>query len=294
MTTGENYDEQNELMLTVAELTNPFQGLCYTLTFNENHQMNKMGLQKMLNVYIEFVHGMKIPTVDVSLVSSEDNYGFILPLVGRYLRPSIIPLEAGKYVRLDIKTLAWKYLPSNRNCKDYSFEAGDSSYTKCIVKKNIDCAKNKGCKCTPEKNSLVNYKSYFELYPTFQNCCKNKTESALCNLAMQFCYRQIQISNQCPLPCNRITYDVQQRFIDSIFKIKSNQMKQRFIDSIFKIKSNQMKIRITYVTTNIEFHNEVLIQEFGNFVGTVGGSLGLFIGFSYTGFVGQVIDYFIK
>ena len=40
-------------------------------------------------------------------------------------------------------------------------------------------------------------------------------------------------------------------------------------------------------------HNEVLIQEFGNFIGTVGGSLGLFIGFSYTGFVGQLIDYFM-
>ncbi len=66
------------------------------------------------------------------------------------------------------------------------------------------------------------------------------------------------------------------------------------MDSICKIKSNQMKIRITYGTTDIEFHNEVLIQELGNFVGTVGGSLGLFIGFSYTGFVGQIIDYFLR
>ena len=55
-----------------------------------------------------------------------------------------------------------------------------------------------------------------------------------------------------------------------------------------------MNVRITYSTTDIEIHNEVLIQELGNFIGTVGGSLGLFIGFSYTGFVGQVIDYFTR
>ena len=30
-----------------------------------------------------------------------------------------------------------------------------------------------------------------------------------------------------------------------------------------------------------------------NFIGTVAGSLGLFIGFSYTGFVEQVLDHFI-
>ena len=274
LTLGENYDEQNELMLTVAELVNPFQGLCYTLTFNENHQMNKMGVQNMLKVDIEFLRGMKIPTVDISLVSSEDNYGFILPQVGRYLRPSIISLEAvNHHVFLDIKTIAWNYLPSNGNCKDYSIEAGDSTYIKCLVKKTIDCAINKDCKCTPEKN----YKSYFELYPTFQKSCKNKTERTLCKLAMRFCYRQVQISKQCPLPCNKIAYDVQ----------------KRFMDSICKIKSNQMKIRITYGTTDIEFHNEVLIQELGNFIGTVGGSLGLFIGFSYTGFVGKLIDYFM-
>ena len=201
LTLGENYDEQNELMLTVAELVNPFQGLCYTLTFNENHQMNKMGVQNMLKVDIEFVQGMKIPTVDISLVSSEDNYGFVLPQVGSYLRPSIISLEADHHhVFLDIKTIAWHYLPSNGNCKDYSIEAGDSTYIKCLVKKTIDCAINKGCKCTPEKN----YKSYFELYPTFQKSCKNKTERTLCKLAMRFCYRQVQISKQCPLPSNQI------------------------------------------------------------------------------------------
>ena len=31
-----------------------------------------------------------------------------------------------------------------------------------------------------------------------------------------------------------------------------------------------------------------------SFIGTVGGSLGLFIGFSYTGFFGDLLDFFVK
>ena len=51
---------------------------------------------------------------------------------------------------------------------------------------------------------------------------------------------------------------------------------------------------IEYNSMDVEIQDEVLIQEPYNFIGTVGGSLGLFIGFSYTGFVGQILDYFIK
>ena len=78
LTLGENYDDQNKLMLTVGELTHPWDGLCYTLAFNENHEMSKMDMHDWLHVDIEFAQGMEMPKVEVSLVSSADNYGFIL------------------------------------------------------------------------------------------------------------------------------------------------------------------------------------------------------------------------
>ena len=53
-------------------------------------------------------------------------------------------------------------------------------------------------------------------------------------------------------------------------------------------------MEINYNSLDVETQDEVLIQELYNFIGTVGGSLGLFIGFSYTGFVGKLLDYFIK
>ena len=228
---GENYDNQDKLMLTVRELINPFGGLCYTLLFNENHKMNKLGTTNAspaIYLYIKFALGMEIPKVEVSLVSSEDNYGFIFPQVGRYLRPSIIPLETGKYVRLDIKTLAWKYLSSKRNCKYYS--SGADTYPKCMVKKNIECALNRSCKCIPERK----YKTYFELYPALKNSCKTNEEKQFCIRAMQECYHQVKNSDLCPLSCEKISYDVQKRVMDYSYNGKNT------------IQSNGCKNNIQY------------------------------------------------
>ena len=44
---------------------------------------------------------------------------------------------------------------------------------------------------------------------------------------------------------------------------------------------------------DIEFHDEFLVFDWPTFIGTAGGSLGLFIGFSYTGFMGLLLDNFI-
>ena len=49
---------------------------------------------------------------------------------------------------------------------------------------------------------------------------------------------------------------------------------------------------LKYESMAIEVSKEYLAYDFANFIGTLGGSLGLFIGFSYTGFIGGIIDYF--
>ena len=55
-----------------------------------------------------------------------------------------------------------------------------------------------------------------------------------------------------------------------------------------------MGMSFKFDSMGIEMHDEVLIQEFSCFIGSIGGSLGLFIGFSFTGFLGRLIDYFIR
>ena len=53
LSVGGNYDDQNELMLTVHELTT-FKGLCYALEFNKNYKMSKMGIQSVIRIIIKF------------------------------------------------------------------------------------------------------------------------------------------------------------------------------------------------------------------------------------------------
>ena len=97
---------------------------------------------------------------------------------------------------------------------------------------------------------------------------------------MMKCYRQILYSrpHQCQLPCTHESY-----------KGKTRKMGKSFENKI--VNYNEMYIRLTYTTTDTEIHDEVLIQDLSTFIGTVGGSLGLFIGFSYTGFIGNIVDY---
>ena len=61
-----------------------------------------------------------------------------------------------------------------------------------------------------------------------------------------------------------------------------------------ELKSNEILMGIVFYSMDVNYHNEVLMQEVYDFIGTVGGSLGLFIGFSYTGCLGKILDHFIR
>ena len=91
---------------------------------------------------------------------------------------------------------------------------------------------------------------------------------------MADCGYKNEVRNTCPSPCQKIVYKTK--------KINAFGL---------PTKSNEITFWIEFDTMQIEKHDEVWILETYNFIGTVGGSLGLFIGFSYTGFLGRILDY---
>ena len=115
------------------------------------------------------------------------------------------------------------------------------------------------------------------MFPLSWNICKSNLEYQYCQQAMENCYQEDMFLEECPLQCKQELYIGQKRNMNG-----------------FSVKLNSIFMRISYTTMETEIHEEVLIQELSNFIGTVGGSLGLFIGFSYTGFVEQVLDHFIQ
>ena len=95
-----------------------------------------------------------------------------------------------------------------------------------------------------------------------------------CIEIMMQCNYNIEVINECPRPCKKSIYKTQKLYYPGT-----------------PTNANEIKISFEFGVMDVEIHDEVWILETYNFIGSVGGSLGLFIGFSYTGFLGQIVDY---
>ena len=289
LTIGNNSLSINGLKSTfmVKELLNPWNGLCYAIIPDSSLLMKK---NDMIMVKIGFSQEIKNPILSAYLIHSNDWYGFIVPYFGNMM-PFKIPLkdlriltgiqiEQRKYFRLQENF----YLPSTMTkCKNYSSENQEDSYLKCLVKSHIHffeiLANDYGCKCIPST-----YKSFFEIQPTSLDWdeCKNQSEHIKCSAVMNsmFGMDRERLASICPTPCMKIDYK------GKIFEFNGGY-------TFFK-NDNEIGLQISFSTMDSEIHNEMLIFDLANFIGTAGGSLGLFIGFSFTGFVSQMLDFFMR
>ena len=270
----------------VKEFINPTIGLCYAIVPNQYANLMKMGT--LVEIRSKFAQDVNaIPILSVYLISLEDWYGFLLPDFGR-LKPFKVSLPG-------LKTLTWigtemeryeklqrtwdnSYLPTDKtNCKDYTKL---NSYTKCLVERIIHCFENNaqridsGCRCVPK----YAFESYFEVHPISLKWkdCTNNFEYANCSQIIARC--QQRLTSKCPSPCKKVKYSQE--------VIRSNGYQLA--------KENEIIINLQLTSRDIEVHTERLETDLPTFIGTFGGSLGLFIGFSLTGFVEKVLDFFIR
>ena len=128
---------------------------------------------------------------------------------------------------------------------------------------------NVGCNCVAENA----FWTHFDIHPIQNwNTCRNNSEYENCIEIMSQCNLNKEVTNACPRPCKKSIYKTQKLNYPGL-------------------PTNEIKISIQFGAMDVEIHDEVWILETYNFIGSVGGSLGLFIGFSYTGFLGQIVDY---
>ena len=81
------------------------------------------------------------------------------------------------------------------------------------------------------------------------------------------------VQDACQSPCHKVIYKAKKQHA---FKVSPTK--------------NTFSFWVKFDTMNTDKYDEVKILESYNFIGNVGGSLGLFIGFSYTGFFGHILD----
>ena len=274
-----------ETKFMVKEILNPWNGLCYAIIFPQSN-LTAMNKNDYLVAKIGFPQEIKNPILSAYLISPEDWYGMILDNFGR-MKPFKISLtelqtltgiyiQQRKYFRMQESF----YLPSSMTtCKNYSIE---DSYMKCQVKntvgyfENLANSNSSSCTCVPNST----YKTFFEIQPTSLDWkeCKTISEYTKC-IDIMMSIEQDYLASKCPMPCKKVDYT------GDIIGYNGGY---RLCDS------NEIGILITFNTMDTEIHNEILTFDLATFVGTAGGSLGLFIGFSFTGFVWQVLDFFMR
>ena len=115
--------------------------------------------------------------------------------------------------------------------------------------------------------------SSFEL----KNC--NKLENEVCNGGPIVWNELKERFKKCPKPCSVISYD------HSVLEMKEMTM----------IKDNENEATFEFVNSDvILLEKEVLIYDFSDMIGTVGGSLGVAVGISFFTVISCCIDNFLE
>ena len=143
------------------------------------------------------------------------------------------------------------------------------------MREQVNCyeinAPRKNCSCVPENT----FQTHFEEYP-IQSWGMFNTNKEYKN---SFWVMHEMVTKACPISYKREVYKGQ------------NWKLQGFSEAV---NSSYVFMALQFSTMDIEYRDEVFIQDAHAFIGIVGGYLGLFIGFSFTGCFGQLIHFFIK
>ena len=275
----------NSIGILVKELLNPWIGLCYVMI--PDPSLPPMGITDVGYIKIRFSTEIKNPKVSTYFISPEDWPGFVMPTLGllKLFKTPWPGLETFTWVGLQ-RTIHKKmhetsddfYLPASKtDCKDYTSE--EESYMECMVKSNIDCfedtakAPNSGCTCIP--NNI--YKSYYEIHPISWEECNINSEYQKCSMIMQEC--SYNFTSKCASPCENVEY------IGEFLKINGGY---QFAND------NEIVIAFQFNTMDTKIYAEILTFDLATFIGTAGGSLGLFLGFSLTGFADKVLEFVMR
>jgi hypothetical protein len=172
---------------------------------------------------------------------------------------SMFVMQYGNLFHFSLKKKIIKY--NNENCKSSETFSG---YAKCI-----EGAVQKKVKETMQNDNLPCYMPYISHFVDEQaNVCQRiddwrQTFGNITQTAESFITNSIA---ECPRPCLKEEFSVSLRTVP---------------DVSIQDSASRILFHISFEEMNIEHLEEYVLFDFGAIVGAVGGSLGLFLGFSF-------------
>jgi hypothetical protein len=254
---------QKSLIMNVYETNTQERGICYTIA-------SQIPLNLKDYVVFRIIINSTLPknqwpkAFNILLMLEEEHYGVIYETLPG-ISPVIIKAELGTFVGMLVHKQEWQQIDTKHdvNCTVYG---NNDSMSHCMSKLIAYRLMNAStCKkpCIP-----VHIKSAYESVFSVTDLIQCKTVDQ--NNDMMKCMNYDE--DQCLPPCNSVEF------------------KALHQETYLWSGKDTIRIGMKYKHIDVTVYEEYLVYDFLNFIGSVGGSLGLFIGFSYFDFGSLVID----
>ena len=241
-------------------------GLCYQIVPKFKVNVGSIaGFYIVMNTTLNDTNDLP-KSVKVFITSKSNSYGLAIDswVEGNSLDFNLPSSEKPKEVFIDLKPTEYKMYQPTSNC--YS----DESFYKCRGLRLLQKEQYKNCNrfCIP-----ITYQTLIKLATNNSfEICENPLENACMTSEMA----KIELQENCSKSCTIIEYDGKVKYQDSM---NQNGMGDWYM---------------TFLTSELTFIEEYLIYDFIGMVGSIGGTLGLFIGFSFMDLFFWIVNILFK
>ena len=214
------------------------------------------------------------PLVTMILTSLENSLGspFIKFKDGDYLQ---YELDKSTYRKFLIKPESYYFLPETSNCQKESYYDCLASELDSFDFNQTSCTK----KCIPAMFSYgKNYSNTFCQTPTSDNCALNIFHANNYKVENSFVER---VDSKCKHSCTILQYSGLE--VRESSEISSPHESTDHRTFMYQLGDTDNKMNA---------YHEYLIYDSMGMIGSVGGTFGMFIGFSMTGVISSIIEFF--
>ena len=259
--------KKNAHFLSITEFPLYIYGKCFIFNISQEIK-TPVQMYNILTLRLKSEDYRKLPIVKAFFTSKENAYGasMLQWMEGERFALTINPREMSTHyanLRLRIR----KKLEEKSNC------SSDVSYYKCMAKTFLEvyhAYESKSCLPFKLKNFLImaNEEKYTKL---LQICDSWKKENQSLNVFQE----NIGLLHSCKSSC------IQNQYIGDSTFVKEDSIKA----------PNEIQIVYIFANDQVQISEEYLMFGINDLIGTVGGHCGLFVGFSFYGFICQVLGY---
>ena len=242
----------------IKELPSFYYGMCYTIQSKQSFEFESMTVTIEKNVDIEFLKVWITSDYDF-LVPTHDHYGIFEPY------QFTVPFGKVYSTRIRFKETIIK--PLNCKLSDTEYLSEQQHLVNIFITEDFPACP---IKCIPIQMKVFRYVNNST---SVINC--TRFEDEICNGGPEVWTPLFAKVSDWPKPCKMTTYK------DSRLDLKAPQfLKGGKNRGHFELKKNNIR----------RIEKELLIYDTNDVIGAVGGSLGLFLGFSFFDVISKCLD----